>query len=182
MLLQQFPVDARLVVIAFKEGARGELDQVVVADVVLGHEDEVVIHLLATLSVATGVIDTSTARRSISTGVGGHIGFDPDDRVDAASLCALVEVEDTIHVPMVGDRHSGLVVLLSLVEEVVDSGGPIEHRVLGMGVKVDKRLHLPSRLVSAVGWLRRRERILFATTQTTSLLLVLGPGEKGECT
>ena len=139
-----------------------------------------VVHLLATITVPPGIIDTAAARWPIPTGLSRHIGFDPYDRVDAARSCTLVKVEDTVHVPMVSDRHGGLVILFGFVQEVVDSGGAIEHRVLGVGVKVDKRLHLPFRLASATRWLRRLERILYATTQMVLYLLGLVPLEKEE--
>ena len=83
VLREQLPVEARLVVVALEEGPAGELDQVAVADVVLGQQREVVVELLAALGVAAGVVDAAPAGRALAAVVVGHVGLGADDRLDA---------------------------------------------------------------------------------------------------
>ena len=52
VLLEQLPVHPRLVVVALEERQARQLDQVAVADLVLGQQREVVVELAATLGVA----------------------------------------------------------------------------------------------------------------------------------
>ena len=63
VLLEQLPVHPGLVVVALHEGEAGQLDQVLVAGLVLGQQREVVVELLAALGVATGVVDPAPAGR-----------------------------------------------------------------------------------------------------------------------
>jgi predicted ABC-type transport system involved in lysophospholipase L1 biosynthesis ATPase subunit len=62
---QQVPVHARLVVVALEEGEAGQLDEVLVADVVLGQQGEVVVELLAALGVTAGVVLPTTSSRAL---------------------------------------------------------------------------------------------------------------------
>ncbi len=114
VLLEQFPVDTGLVVVALEEGAAREVDQVLVADVVLREQREVVVHLAATLGLAAGVVDAASSRRAFAAVLVGHVGLGADDRLDALLGALLVEVDDPVHVPVVGDAECGLTVRLRL--------------------------------------------------------------------
>ena len=59
VLLEQLPVDLRLVVVALEEREARQLDEVLVARLVLGQQGQVVVELLAALGVTAGVVDTS---------------------------------------------------------------------------------------------------------------------------
>ncbi len=48
----------------------------------------------------------------------------------------LVEVEDAVHVAVVGDPDRGLAVGLGRRDHVGDPGRPVEHRELGVQVQV----------------------------------------------
>jgi hypothetical protein len=58
---------ARLVVVALHVGAGGDLDEVLVADVVLGQQDEVVVELRSPVDLAAGVVDPAAPRRPLVT-------------------------------------------------------------------------------------------------------------------
>ena len=51
----------------------------------------------------------------------------------------LVEVEDPVHVAVVGDPERRLAVGDRRRDEVVDPGRAVEHRELGVGVQVGER-------------------------------------------
>ena len=61
VLLEQLPVDAGLVVVALHEGEARQLDEVLVAGLVLGQQREVVVELRAALGVAAGVVDATAS-------------------------------------------------------------------------------------------------------------------------
>ena len=50
-----------------------------------------------------------------------------------------VEVEDAVHVAVVGDAERRLPVGHRRLHQVLDPGGPVEHRELGVGVQVGER-------------------------------------------
>ena len=62
------------------------------------------------------------------------IGFTPRSRA------GLVEVEDSVHVAVVGDADCGLLVSDRGFDHVVDAGRTVEHRELGVQVEVDERV------------------------------------------
>ena len=68
VLLEQLPVDLRLVVVALEEGEAGQLDEVAVALVGLGEQGQVVVELLAALGVAARVVDPATPGRALGRG------------------------------------------------------------------------------------------------------------------
>jgi hypothetical protein len=91
VLLEDLPVDPGLVVVALHEGPAGELDQVLVAGLVLGQRGEVVVELLAALGVAAGVVDASAPARLLEPRVVRHVELVAQDRLDAVVLARLVE-------------------------------------------------------------------------------------------
>ena len=50
-----------------------------------------------------------------------------------------VEVEDPVHVAVVGDAEGRLAVGHRRLHQVLDPGGPVQHRELGVGVQVGER-------------------------------------------
>ena len=76
-----------------------------------------------------------------------HIGLGPDDRGDALVPTRLVEVQDPVHVPVVGDAQRRLPVHgRPPGHQLADPGCPVEHGELGVGVQMRKRppRHRPS--------------------------------------
>ncbi len=143
---QQLPVHPRLVVVALEERRRGELEQVGVAEVVLGEEGEVVVELAA-FGVTAGVVDATSSHGPLVSRLERHVRLGADDRRDTARSARLVEVEDAVEVPVVGDAERWLAVGDGGRHQLVDPRRAIEHRELGVGVQVDEaRRHLhPSR-------------------------------------
>ena len=137
VLVEQIPIDLGLAVIPLHEGPAGELDEVLVADVVLGEQGQVVVGLLAALGLSPGVVDPAASQRqALESVVVGHVGLDADDRLDTGCSRGLVERQDPVHVAVVGDADGRLAVGGRGRHDVVDPGGAIEHRVLGVDVEV----------------------------------------------
>ena len=137
--LEQLPVDTRLVVVALHEREAGELDQVVVARLVLGEQGQVVVELLAPLGVAARVVDPPPPRGPLGAVVVRHVGLGTDDRLDPLRVALLVELEGAVHVSVIGDADRRLAVLDRLGHQVGQARRTVEHRVLGVDVEVGER-------------------------------------------
>ena len=140
VLGEEVPVDPGLVVVALEVGARGQLDEVAVAGLVLGQRGEVVVELLAALGVAAGVVDAAPPGGALEAGVVRHVQLGADHGGDARRPAGRVEVQDAVHVAVVGDADGRLAVPGRLGHDVADPGGPVEHRVLGVHVQVHERV------------------------------------------
>ena len=82
----------------------------------------------------------SVAPRAVEPAGRDHVGLGADDRREVGLASGLVEVEDAVHVPVVGDADRGLAVGRGLGHDVLDPGRAVEHRVLGVQVEVHERL------------------------------------------
>ena len=134
--LEELPVQPGAVVVALQEGGAGELHQVAVALGGLGQQGQVVVELLALLALSPGVVYAPPAHGALVAGLGRHVGLHPDHGGDVLLPAGLVEVEDPVHVPVVGDAHRRLAVGLGRGHDVGHPGGPVEHGELGVGVEV----------------------------------------------
>ena len=104
MLFEQFPVHSRLVVVALEKRSTRQLKQVAVPGVVLREQCEVVIQLGSVVGVTTGVVHSSaSARRTFISAFQGHIGLSANHGFDAVLVAPFVEVEDAVHVAVIGD-------------------------------------------------------------------------------
>ena len=99
-----------------------------------------VVELLSLLAVTAGVVDAAPPHRPLEAGVRRLVGLDADDRVQALLAGLPVEVEDAVHVPVVGDPDGGLAVGGCGADDVLDPGRPVEHRELTVDVEVGKAL------------------------------------------
>ena len=124
---KQFPVDARLVVVALEIRSRGQLEQVLVALRRLRQQCQVVVELVAAVAIATAVIDLAAAHRALEARVGRHVRLGADDRVDAVGVTGLIEVKDAVHVAVVGDPERRLAILCSRRDQVPDPRRAVEH-------------------------------------------------------
>ncbi len=140
VLLEQVPVDARLVVVALEEGQAGQLDEVPIALVGLGQQGEVVVELLSALGLAAGVVDPAAPHRSLGPVLVRHVRLGADDRLHALLAALLVELEGAVHVAVIGDPDRRLAVTRRLRHEFVEPGSPVEHRELGVDVEVGERV------------------------------------------
>ena len=134
--LEKFPVDARLVVVPLEEREAGELYEVAVSLVVLGEEREVVVLLAPALVRAAVVVHLPAACDALGAVVVGHVGLGADDRLDALLAALLVEVDDPVHVAVVGDAECGLTVLDCLADQFIESGRAVQHGELGVHVEM----------------------------------------------
>ncbi len=123
VLGKEFLVDAGVVVKAFQLGSRGDLEQVLVAGLVLGQEQQV-----GGLAVFLGVV--------LLHGAGGHVGLHPDDGFDAGFLGGVVELDHAEHGAMVGDGQGGHVHLFGTLDQLLDIAKAVEQGVFGVNVEV----------------------------------------------
>ena len=145
-LVQQFAVEARLAVVALDAGQARHPEEVVHALRGLGQHRHVGVGLLALGGGDTVLTDIvagylpEVVRRPGVPALWRVVPLDPDDRLDPVLLALLVELVGAEHVAVVshGDRRHPEA--RGLGEQVVESGGAVQHRVLGMHMKVHERV------------------------------------------
>ena len=105
-----------------------------------------VIELLASVDVAPGVVDAAPAHRALQARLASHVGLGADDGDDALVATGLVEIENSVHVPVVRDAQGGLAVGDGGSDQVPHPSRPVQHGELGVGVQMRKRplRHRPS--------------------------------------
>src|SRR5262249_11993366 len=134
MLLEQLPVDARLVVVALQVAGRGQLDQVRVARVRLGQQRQVRVTLLLRPPVVGDIALTADQR------LDALLGRLPVE-LDRAGQRAVVGERDRRHLELRGPRH-----------ERRNAAGPVEDRVLGVDVQVNEGRLGQSGAILGTGW------------------------------
>src|SRR5690606_13331556 len=92
--------------------------------------------LLAAVRVAARVVDPAAAGGTLVARVVRHVRLGAEDGLDALLAALLVEVEDAVHVVVIGDADRRLTVGHRRPNDLADSGRAIEHRVLGVHVEV----------------------------------------------
>jgi hypothetical protein len=147
--LEQLPVDPGLVEVALEVGGRRELHQVLVTGGALGQQGQVVVELAAPVALPPGVVHAAPAQGPLEAALGGHVGLEAHQGHDALRPGGAVEVEDPVHVAVVGDADRGLAVGGRGGDDLIDARGAVEHRELGVHVEVGKRV--PH--VTSYGWL-----------------------------
>src|SRR5208283_77535 len=100
---------------------------------------EVVVQLLAAVAIAARVVDAALPDRPLVARLRRHVRLGADDGCYAVLAALLVEVEDPVHVAVIGDGQSGLFVRHCCGYDIADPRGAVEHRVFGMGVQMDER-------------------------------------------
>ncbi len=124
---QGVEVDARPVVEAVELGGAGELEQVEVAGLVLGQQQQV-----GALAVEL--------RIAVGHAAGGDVGLDADDGLDVMLFAGLVEGHDAEHDAVVGQGQGGLVEGLGALGQVVEPAEAVEQGVLAVDVEMDEGL------------------------------------------
>ena len=132
MLFEQLPIDFGLHVITLEKGTTRELNEIFVTNRTLGQCGQVVIRLAAALGFATGIVHTPAPSRSFGSVVVGLVELRADNRLDPNLFCRLVEIENAIHVSVVGDADRRLTIGSRCSHHVTHTRGPIEHRELGV--------------------------------------------------
>src|SRR6185369_6708602 len=89
-------------------------------------------------------------------GLGRDVRLAADDRLHAGGGRLLVEVVRPVHVAVVRDRDGGHLLAADLGEHVLEPGGAVEHRVLGVDMQVHEGVGhgVPSRAPGA-RWSKR---------------------------
>ncbi len=118
-------VHARLVVVAFKVGDGHETNEIFVAVGIFGEQSEVV-----AAGINAGFFLFKTAL--------GHVGFNPDDRLDAFGFACFIKFNCAVHVAVVSESdrcHAGLFCDL---HHVRNFGESIEEGIVGVGVEMNE--------------------------------------------
>ena len=140
MRLEQLPVDLGLLVVPLEIRAARQLDEVAIAGERLRQRGEVVVRLAPALDLAPGVVHGAVApRRPLRPVLVRLVELGADDGSDADVARGAVQVEDAVHVAVVGDPDRRLPVLGRRGHDVTDARRTIEHRVLGVHVEMDER-------------------------------------------
>ena len=118
---EQLEVDVGLAAaVALEEAGRAQLGQVAEALVAGGEQRQVV--ALVAHGLRSDVVD--------------EVGLEAENRLDAVLGAGLVELQGTVHHPVVGEAERGLAELGGARGEGVDPAGAVEQRVLGVDVQV----------------------------------------------
>ena len=130
IFLQHLVADAGFVVVhSLGVANRYYLHQVLVAGVVLGQKDEVVVFAVVVVLEVVVV-------------VAGDVCLAAQDGLDVGVLLAGVEeLLDSVHVAVVGDGQAGHLELVRACEELLDVGHAIKYGIFGMYVQGDETCH-----------------------------------------
>jgi hypothetical protein len=127
VLFQQFAIDPRPGVEAFRVPERGELDEVAITRSVGGEEDKVEIRF-----------DVGSRPSALATVSRGHVGLHPDDRAEAGLPGLILELPRRVKIPVVSNRQRRLFELEGASDQVTDAVRPIQEGVLAVAVQVDE--------------------------------------------
>ena len=97
--------------VTLEECKAGELDEVAIALIGFCQKSQVVILLLAAFVRTTVVVHLSAARNAFCAVIKCHVGLGADDGLDALLLALFVEVDDAVHVAVIGDAQCRLSIL-----------------------------------------------------------------------
>ena len=147
---KNLPIDPGFVVVPLHERPAGELDEVLIARVVLGQRNQVVIELLAALGAAAGIIDAASSARPLVAAVISLVELAANYWLDVMILACPIEVEHAIHIPMIGDAKAWHPICCCLSHEFIKAGCAVQHGVLGVHVQMCKRR--THALMSLPGW------------------------------
>jgi hypothetical protein len=123
VLAQVGLVDARLVVEPLEVGGRGQLHQGAVAGLVAGEQRQVIGRVPGAAAFLAHVPR-------------GDVELAAEDRLDAGLHRVGVEVDDPVHLPVVGDRDGGHVERGGLLRQLRNEDHPVQQAVLGVHVQV----------------------------------------------
>ncbi len=124
VLAEQFLVDARLVVEALGVAGGDELDEVLVALVVRGQDDQMVVRPGVGLLVFDSGLVMARAVRDV------HLAA--DDRLDLLLLHGVVELNGSEHVAVVRDGAGGHAELRHALGQLFGPGGTVQQGVFGV--------------------------------------------------
>ncbi|CDF04509.1 uncharacterized protein BN715_00858 [Megasphaera elsdenii CAG:570] len=113
ILFEQIIVDTWLVIIIFPidEALGHDFDEIMIALIVLGQQNQMAEPFLSLL---------------FKTAAPGHIHFTPQNRLDALGYGFFIQINDTVHIAMIRNRHSRHVQLLSPLHHVGNLAQAVE--------------------------------------------------------
>ena len=127
ILAQQRLVHARLVMEALQKALGHQLDEVVIARLVLGQQDEMV----APAGQLGRLVEMVMA----------DVDLAAEDGLDADLGALLGEVGRAEHVAVIGDGTGGHAEILGAVAQVLEADGPVQQAVFGMAVQMHEIGH-----------------------------------------
>ena len=127
ILAQQGLVHARLVVEALQKALGHQLDEVVIARVVLGQQDKVVPFAGQFGRLVEMVV--------------ADVDLAAENGLDADLGALLGEIGRAVHVAVIGDGAGGHAEVLGAVAQVLEADGPVQQAVFGMAVQMHEIGH-----------------------------------------
>ena len=124
---QHILVHARLVVKAVQKTVADQLDQIVIAQLVSGQQNQVV----------------AAARqfRGFVRMIMADVDLAAENGLDAELLAGRVEIRRAEHIAVVGDGAGGHAVILGAGAEILDADGAVQQAVFGMAMQMNKVGH-----------------------------------------
>ena len=121
ILLQQLMIHPGLAVKAVQIRLGYHIAQVLIAGHILTQQHQMVI-------VVVNAVDP------VSPASGGHIDLAANDRLNPRFLRCLIEVDDAVHCPVIGDGNGSLAQLLHPAHELFDPARAIQQAVFRMNM------------------------------------------------
>jgi len=128
VLREDLVIEAGLPVEALRVTTRRETHEVAVSREVAGQEHQV--RVLGRCVLGALLLPPIAV---------GHVGLEPDDRLDALLLRLLLELPGAVQIAVVGDGQGRHAQLHAAADQIVDPIGPVEERVLAVAVQVNER-------------------------------------------
>ena len=113
ILFKQIVVDAGLMVIIFSVNKTfgHDLNEIVISLIVFGQQNQMAEPFLSLL---------------FKTAAPGHIHFTPQNRLDALGYGFFIQINDTVHIAMIRNRHSRHVQLLGTLHHIGNLAQAVE--------------------------------------------------------
>ena len=142
MFCEEVVIDARLVVEAFEETSRHQLDEIVIAFEIFAKQDQMVAAARAGLDFALIAIRKGAHRSGFFAAVVaaalGDVHFAADDGLYIALAGFIKEIGGSEQVAVVGDGHCRHLLARSFIEQLAGFAGTIEKTEVRVDMQVNK--------------------------------------------
>ena len=125
---QEIVVNAGTVIVVFpiNKSFGNNFNQIMIAFIIFCQQDQMAKTFLS---------------RMIHAAAPCHVDFTPQDGLDSLRLCLFIEVDDAVHIAMIGNRHCRHSQFFGPGYHFRNAAHPIKEAVLGMHMKMYKRFH-----------------------------------------